>query len=73
MRILESSYWTKIGIRNGTTYVIKMKKCEFHMVYKKDIEGNTSITPYEDLDDRAGLSGEGSSNDIPNPKRLKGS
>ena len=82
---------SQIGIRFETCH-LKVKKCGFRMVYKKDIEdlnqtmaqrSNTSVIPYEGPDvlhhnfensaviDGAGPNGEGSSNDIPNPKLVE--
>ena len=105
LKEFEANEFSQIGIKIGTNENTEVKKCGFHMVYKKDIEdlnqtmsqsSNTSIIPYEDLGvlhhnsnnlmvvgdgniakrtrdnyDGAGPSGEGSSNDMPNPKMIK--
>jgi hypothetical protein len=67
----DANGFCQIGIRISTKDEIEVKQCGFRMVYKKDIEDNTSITPCEGLDDGAGPSGEGSSNDVPHPEKIE--
>ena len=71
VREYDANGFCRIGIRISTNDAIEVKQCGFRMVYKKDIEDNTSITPCEGLDDGAGPSGEGSSNDVPHPEKIE--
>ena len=54
----EANEFSQIGIKIETSQNAEVKKCGFHIVYKKDIEdlnqtmaqsSNSSIIPYEDL------------------------